>query len=230
MLLLFQLNYTLTGYPDFFDVLSNTGQVQLKKVLDRETKSEYVLTITASDHGVPTLSSSTKLTVNVLDKNDNSPKFTSQIYKRTLSEGIAIGTVIMTVEATDADIGVNSQILYQIISGNDVGLFTLDNDKGVLRLAKPLNREANATIKLTVTAKDNGKPQLSDQAEIVLVLTDVNDNVPIIHPKKMTAFIQEVRDRLEFLMSYFVLIQSSVSEFKTWSVCDRRQCNGCRHS
>lgn len=189
----FQIKYTLSGeYLDSFDMVSNTGQVRLKKPIDRETRSEYMVIITATDHGTPSLSSSTNLIIQVRDINDNPPIFTSRVYKRTISEGVAIGTIIMTVEANDADNGVNGQIEYEIIHGNDLGLFTIDGASGTIRLVKSLNRETNATIKVIVIAKDQGNKQLSDQAEVLLVLTDVNDNAPTIQPKKMVAFVSEV--------------------------------------
>lgn len=192
--LLFQIKYRLSDdYPDIFHIIPDTGQVRLMKAIDREVKSQYTVTVTASDRGTPTLTSTTTLTIKVLDINDNPPIFTSRVYRRTISEGVAIGTIIMAVEARDADIGVNGQVRYQILHGNELGLFSIDIVNGAIKLAKPLNREANETIKLTVVARDQGKKQLSEQAEVVLVLTDVNDNAPTIQPKKMVAHVLEVR-------------------------------------
>lgn len=184
----------MSGDTDTFSVVPNTGEIRLKKTIDRENKGQYKLTITASDGGTPTLSSQTHLTIDVLDVNDNPPVFTSRVYARTMSEGVAVGTIVITVQANDADIGLSGQVRYQILHGNAGGLFEIDDVTGAIRLAKPLNRETNAAIKLTVIAKDQGKDkQLSDQAEVEIVVTDVNDNAPIIRPRKMKASVPEVR-------------------------------------
>ena len=57
-------------------------------------------------------------------------------------QNATIGTVIATLNATDADAGVNSDITYSIVSGNTGGEFQLDSSTGVLTTAKKLDYEA----------------------------------------------------------------------------------------
>lgn len=59
-------------------------------------------------------------------------------------------------------------------------------------MAKPLDREANDTLKLRVLAEDDGEPKRSDQSEVEFFLTDVNDNPPVIRPRKSMASVFEV--------------------------------------
>lgn len=52
-----------------------------------------------------------------------------------------VGTIIATVNATDADAGANSDITYSIISGNTDDAFELDSLTGTLKTARPLDYE-----------------------------------------------------------------------------------------
>ena len=59
-------------------------------------------------------------------------------------------------------------------------------------MAKPLDREVKDILKISLLAEDDGDPKRSDQSEVEFVLTDVNDNSPVIRPQKSTASVFEV--------------------------------------
>ncbi|GBP73817.1 Cadherin-89D [Eumeta japonica] len=71
--------YALFGNGhELFNIDSSSGVISFGGgTLDREEKSVYILKIIAKDRG--NLSSEAKLTINVLDENDNAPKFTQII-------------------------------------------------------------------------------------------------------------------------------------------------------
>ncbi|PWA32449.1 hypothetical protein CCH79_00020962, partial [Gambusia affinis] len=54
--------------------------------LDRETASEYNITVTCSDGGIPSLSSSVTLTLKISDVNDNMPVFERSSYEAYIVE------------------------------------------------------------------------------------------------------------------------------------------------
>ena len=72
------------------------------------------------------------------------------------------------------------------------GLFTIHELTGEIKVAKPLDREDNNTLRISVFAVDEGEPQRTDQAEVEFSLTDVNDNSPVIRPQKSKASVFEV--------------------------------------
>ena len=49
------------------------------KVLDRETRDKYVVTVVATDNGTPVSTASTTVYISVLDANDNTPTFSKQV-------------------------------------------------------------------------------------------------------------------------------------------------------
>lgn len=128
--------------------------------LDRELQSEYIFTITASDHKHTV---STKLTLTVLDVNDHNPRFSQSIYTVNISHSTPTGTILIKLTAHDADSDENARIYYSLLSidgykleangKND--LFQLNSYTGELTLMSKLNHlEAKNVFKLIVGASD----------------------------------------------------------------------------
>ncbi|NXA46316.1 CDHR2 protein, partial [Nothocercus julius] len=107
------LTYSISGSESFyFYVDSQTGQVFLKNLLDRESLARLTLTITVSDGQNDAVSR--KLTVIVEDRNDNAPVFHNLPYETTVPENVTAGSVIYTVFANDSDTGNASKVSYSI--------------------------------------------------------------------------------------------------------------------
>jgi len=62
---------------------------------------------------------------------DNSPLFTESHYSASISENVKIGTTVLVVEASDADIGINSRITYSL-NNESHWHFTIDNATGAI--------------------------------------------------------------------------------------------------
>lgn len=120
----------LNSHLGQFEIHDKTGIVRLKRPLDRENESYYNLTVQAVDHGVPPLSSTVLLSVTVLDVNDNPPEFMNKIMYAAVSESVPIGSDITTVHATSQDIGVNAEISYSIVGGDEQGFFEISSTSG----------------------------------------------------------------------------------------------------
>jgi len=117
-----------------FTLDSTSGQLSCRP-LDREENSLYNLTIMAKDSGPkPRLFSLTTVLVSVLDVNDNDPQFINTPYTAAIPENTPPGTSVLTVEATDADEGINSIISYSI-NNSAQGLFKIDNITGLITTA-----------------------------------------------------------------------------------------------
>ncbi|KAG7262008.1 hypothetical protein CRUP_009005, partial [Coryphaenoides rupestris] len=86
--------------------------------LDRESTSQYNVTITARDEGTPPLSSTTTIFIQVADVNDNAPNFTDEVMNVYLKENSQVGAVIKTVSAADADVVQNGHVGYALFNAN----------------------------------------------------------------------------------------------------------------
>ena len=80
-----------------FTINSITGELETNKELDRENQALYNLTITASDNGNPSLSSSMVVQIHVLDLNDNKPRFEKTVYEISVLENVTVSTVLTRV-------------------------------------------------------------------------------------------------------------------------------------
>lgn len=114
-----------------FSIDMHTGELTARE-LDREMQARYLLQITAQDRGSPiTYQGACNISIAVEDQNDSNPRFELTKYTVTVAEDVAIGTPIMTVKATDADIGTNAQIVYSLANETN-WLFSVDNRSGVI--------------------------------------------------------------------------------------------------
>lgn len=103
---------------EIFGVFPNSGWIYLRSNLDRETDDRYSLTVAATDNGTPSETATTRVTVTVLDANDNDPVFAKEFYEFSVEENLNRGAVVGVVQATDRDNGANAAIRYSLIPGN----------------------------------------------------------------------------------------------------------------
>ena len=94
-----------------------TGDVVVRSPLDREVAMQHNLTVMVSDQGVSTNRNYTRVTIDILDKNDHRPTFLAEEFYGRVFETAAIGTSVLQVLAVDQDKGDNAEITYSILSG-----------------------------------------------------------------------------------------------------------------
>ncbi|XP_058263779.1 protocadherin gamma-A11-like isoform X12 [Hemibagrus wyckioides] len=153
----------------------------LKTPLDREQQDEHKLILTAFDGGTPQKSGTVKVTVTVLDVNDNSPVFSQPIYRVSLSENIPKGSLVVTVSATDKDKGSNGEITYSFSQNSEkeaMELFNINSETGEIKVNDILDFEKSKQFELNVEAIDEGG--LTDTSKVLIEIIDVNDNSPVI--------------------------------------------------
>ncbi|KAM9329220.1 protocadherin Fat 1 [Gastrophryne carolinensis] len=177
-----QVRYSLLENGDGkFEIDKLSGAVRIVQELDYEEKQVYNLTARAKDRGKPnSLSSTCYITIEVIDVNENlhTPLFANFVAKSVVREDVPIGTPVMTVLAHDEDSGRDGEIRYSIRDGSGVGVFTIHEEKGIIRTADTLDRETTSHYWLTVYATDRGVVPLSSFIEIYIEIEDVNDNAP----------------------------------------------------
>lgn len=146
-----------------------------------------VVRITAYDGGKPSRSASTLVNVTVIDVNDNSPRFTSSSYDITVPEDAAVGSILMRIEATDPDAGLNGEVEYLLYenlrqgsSADRILPFTVDRWTGEINLVDRLDFEKQQAYSLSVVATDGGYDTRSDRVRLYVQVVDVNDNAPQI--------------------------------------------------
>ncbi|XP_036424414.1 LOW QUALITY PROTEIN: protocadherin Fat 2 [Colossoma macropomum] len=147
-------------------------RITAKGSLDREVKDKHILKILATDGKFQTAAT---VEVHVLDINDNSPLCEQLLYTEAVMENSASGRFILKVSASDPDIGTNGQVSFTL-HGPNADKFHLDPKTGELFTLAVLDREKETEYDLVVKATDGGGR--SCQADIMLMVQDMNDNAP----------------------------------------------------
>ncbi|XP_056625232.1 protocadherin alpha-8-like isoform X2 [Triplophysa dalaica] len=148
--------------------------------LDRESASKYNVTIKAADEGTPPLSSTSVITVQLSDVNDNAPRFPEPVINVYVKENNQIAAVIHTVSAIDYDLGDNARIAYSIVGGPVTSMININSDSGDIHSLQSFNYEEIKTFQLKVQATDSGVPPLSSNVTVNVFILDENDNSPAI--------------------------------------------------
>ena len=99
------ITYRLVGDPGMFQVGSRNGMIKARGQFDYERESRYVFHVLAVDQGQPPLTATTTVTINVLDINDESPRFSAPNYTMSVTEGEGVGVYVGNVSASDPDTG-----------------------------------------------------------------------------------------------------------------------------
>ncbi|XP_032741308.1 protocadherin alpha-3-like [Rattus rattus] len=194
------LSYSLNSSEYFsLDVKRKDEEIKslglvLKKLLNREDISEHHLLITAVDGGKPELTGSTQVKITVLDVNDNAPAFEKTLYKVRLPENAPNGTVVVDVDATDLDEGVNKDIVYSFhpdMSAEILSKFHLDPVNGYITVKGNIDFEETKSFEIQIEAADQGTPPMTDHCTVLVEIVDVNDNAPELVIKSLSLPVLE---------------------------------------
>uniref|UniRef100_B3P4D8 GG17179 n=1 Tax=Drosophila erecta TaxID=7220 RepID=B3P4D8_DROER len=167
---------------DYFAINQTSGMIYTIARLDYEAVKEVKFQVTVSDTGVPALTATADVVVDIINLNDNDPKFSQSDYYFNVTENSPRGTVAGKVEAQDGDVGVFGEITYTLIGENNK-YFSIDAYTGNVMVANStiLDREQIKELTLSVVAQDKAPAavQKSATATIHINILDVNDNVPV---------------------------------------------------
>lgn len=185
-----QVVYGLRLPSDDFEVDRVSGELMNLRRLDRETEQLHRLTVVASNRGQPDdFDGTVNVTVTVEDENDNAPVFTfpsaaaAAVSKTVQVSGTAlsVGLPVARLVAVDADSGTNARIGYEILQGNEHGMFEVDAESGIVTVAT-MPAEAtdprggvqgvNRVFRLSVAARDAGSPPLVSVADLVVLFNN----------------------------------------------------------
>lgn len=185
------IEFSLSPSSVPFEIDLNEGILAVSGDIDYETVQEYNISVTASNPG-STQSSSITVQIVVVNLNDESPVF-NDTYSDSVAEHSSMNTSVLTVAATDADLGSFGVVRYAILEGGNFGnSFKINSETGEIRVAMDIDRETITMFQLMVEASDLGTPQSRHTtAEVSISITDINDNPPTFNPDMYSAVLRE---------------------------------------
>ncbi|NXE80830.1 PCD17 protein, partial [Cochlearius cochlearius] len=182
--------YSFSGYApervrDLFSIDPQSGLIRVKGNLDYEESGLIEIDVQARDLGPNPIPAHCKVTVRLIDRNDNAPTigFVS-VRQGALSEAAPPGTVIALVRVTDRDSGKNGQLQCRVLGGGGgpgAIPFTLEENYDnfyTVVTDRPLDREAQDEYNVTIVARDEGNPPLNSTKSFSVRILDENDNPP----------------------------------------------------
>ena len=171
-------------------IMDKTGKLQLAKALDSETGDKtFTLKFTAKDSDPKRVLSVTgEIVINVLDVNDNAPKFDNSSYTTILPEDTKVGSPLLKVHATEKDQG--TEIAYTIKAG-DASMFSMHNTTGTLSLKKSFDFEDPKAREHVLIIQATDKGGLFGLTRVALTVTDVNDNAPVFSKSVYAVTVSE---------------------------------------
>lgn len=192
------LEYSITdgNQGNSFAIDPSSGLITVNEMLDFETRSSYSLTIHVQSIGT-NVNDSTQQMITVTDENE-SPFFESLCVMTstcavTVAEDIAASTALgFQLMADDPDLpGLpNGMIRFRI---SDPSLPFRVNEMGVLSTGpgQQLDREDRDSYMVSVIVEDEGSPSLAVSTEVLVTVSDVNDNAPVFLQGPTLVDVQE---------------------------------------
>ncbi|XP_066185617.1 protocadherin gamma-B5-like [Sylvia atricapilla] len=168
---------------------AESGMITIKEALDFEDTSAYTLLVEARDGGG--LMAQCKVVVEVLDVNDNAPEITILSLSSPVPEDAPVGTVVALLNVNDPDSGENGQVSCEQSGEAPLSMVASPGGSYKVVTASALDREQAAEHRVTVVARDRGRPALWSSAELVLEVSDVNDNAPVFEEAAYSAYVAE---------------------------------------
>nr|AAI63753.1 Protocadherin 1 gamma 32 [Danio rerio] len=154
-------------------------------LLDREAVAEYTITVTATDSGSPPRSSQKSFVLCLSDVNDNPPIFSQPSYSVDIAENNAPNAPLLSVSASDPDVGENSTISFSILESEALGLSVssyvyINPNSGQIYAIRKFDYEHLNAFQFVVQVQDRGTPSQSSNATVHVFIKDQNDHPPIL--------------------------------------------------
>ncbi|XP_069055591.1 protocadherin-1 isoform X1 [Pleurodeles waltl] len=176
-----KLVYSIKAEPTskgIFSINPESGEIRVNPVLDREQRERYEFQVVAEDKGSPSLKGSASVIINVMDRNDNDPKFMLNGYNFSVMENMPPLSPVGMVTVIDADKGENARV--QLSVEHDNGDFIIKNGTGTILSSISFDREQQSTYTFRLKAVDGGDPPRSAYVGVTINVLDENDNAPFI--------------------------------------------------
>uniref|UniRef100_U3K1C9 Cadherin domain-containing protein n=1 Tax=Ficedula albicollis TaxID=59894 RepID=U3K1C9_FICAL len=188
-----RVSYSFSSVPAtvlaLFVVDREGGEIRTVGPLDFEMKSKYIFDLEATDGGG--LTSHCEVQIDITDENDNAPEITVLSLSSPVPEDAPVGTVVALLNVNDPDSGENGQVSCELSGEAPLSIVASPGGSYKVVTAGALDREQASEHRVSVVARDRGRPALWSSTELVLEVSDVNDNAPVFEEAAYSAYVAE---------------------------------------
>lgn len=191
-----RISYSISGADtNKFRINENTGVIEASVELSlpgQNADRVFSLIIEARDQGYDQKSTKAELTI-ALKSAHLFPVFSYLSETQfILPEDIADGKVVTKISATSPKKGPAGNIRYAIAGGNIGDALRIDPNTGEVAVNKGgLDYETNQQYEVWIEAADSDRPSLRSVMQLVINVTDANDNAPEMEKQVYTAEVME---------------------------------------
>ena len=188
---------------DYFSMNQTSGLITLARdALSFPIQGQYSAFVSCHVTGTESRVSTT-LTVTYIIENEYPPVFTHndtiEVWIRE-DHNVTESPLVVTLNATDEDLGGCGQIMYLISSGNKGGVFHLNSTSGAITLRSGLDYEESSEYKLTVRAVNRQcRESLHATAMVNVHVMNINDERPLFSQHVYNVSISENEQPRDFL-------------------------------
>ncbi|KAF7415031.1 hypothetical protein HZH68_003520 [Vespula germanica] len=183
--------YRLQGNDaDKFIIDSNSGVIRATQELTSD-ETTYQLQIQASDCGTEPQYVTADLMIHLWER-QLFPSFRANINTRfTLPEDVPEGRVITKLSATTPKDGAASNLVYGIAGGNVGDALKIDPNTGEVLVASGFDYETAPYYEAWIEVRDSDAPALRSVVQLLVNVTDANDNAPVMDASIYNATVPE---------------------------------------
>jgi len=172
-----------------FAVDAQSGNITTVLMIDAEQQPSFDIVITAKDDGSPPLNASAHATIMVLDINEFPPSIAQvTILLQSVPENVIVGTVVARLEFADED---SSPIFIVETSGPAAGKLDVNASTGEVYIKAGIDRETEAQLEVTISVHNGDGLQPAASTDILIEVTDVNDEAPTFVTETLLADVYE---------------------------------------
>ena len=177
------IRYGILGgnQADMFDVNEQSGEILIKKPLDYDIESRFVLIVEARDLGYSSRAANATLNIKLTDVNDNIPFFKQNQYDAYLEENKPAGSSVITMHAVDIDSSRYGKVVYTIVDPGMKDFFEIDSATGLVRSVAVFDYEVSTEYRMEVTAtnRENQRSVAGANSTVLVVhITGANEFYP----------------------------------------------------
>ncbi|XP_058646239.1 protocadherin gamma-A4-like [Onychostoma macrolepis] len=183
-----QVIYSLLDSPSVplstaISINSVTGEIYSMQTFNYEQVKTLHFQVTATDSGVPPLSSNATVNVFILDENDNRPVILppysepGSVNSENIPYSAEAGYFVAKIRAVDADSGYNALLSYHLTEPKGTNLFRIGSSSGEIRTKRRMSDNDLKTHPLLITVSDNGEPSLSATMSMDVVVVESLDDI-----------------------------------------------------
>ncbi len=168
----------------------NFGILLIPRTWDREVDGEFLnISVRLTDGGQRSVIRN--ITLEILDENDQYPRFSQTSYDFTLRENLLPGSTVGNITAIDGDKNENGTVFYSLCTQSSE--FTINSWTGEITSLRELDRETKEKYPLSVMARDTGANPLnaSGPVDVIITIGDVDDNTPVFDNQKTVFSVPE---------------------------------------